>query len=54
MADSEIKAWKDKRAKEIGPVKAATEPLPWQKELGQTAVVNGTNGTNGVNGASHH
>ncbi|KAK0637353.1 retinal pigment epithelial membrane protein-domain-containing protein [Bombardia bombarda] len=29
---SEITAWKGKREKELGPVEAAREPLPWQKK----------------------
>ncbi|KAK4119714.1 carotenoid oxygenase [Parathielavia appendiculata] len=43
----DIEAWQARRAEngDVGPVKVATEPLPWQKKLaGQTE----TNGTNGV------
>lgn len=38
---AEITAWREKREKELGPVKAAAEPLPWQKGLGHTNGVNG-------------
>lgn len=45
----DIEAWQRRRdaGGDVGPVKIATEPLPWQKEL-----ANGTvNGQNGVNGS---
>lgn len=45
----DIEAWQRRRdaGGDVGPVKIATEPLPWQKEL-----ANGTaNGQHGVNGS---
>lgn len=44
----DIEAWQRRRESggDVGPVKIATEPLPWQKELANGAV-NGQNGTNG-------
>ncbi|KAK1751474.1 putative carotenoid cleavage dioxygenase [Echria macrotheca] len=41
----EITAWKEKREKELGPVKPAAEPLPWQR-----GVLHGDKKTNGGNG----
>lgn len=32
----EVTAWREKRENELGPVKAATEGLPWQKSLSHT------------------
>ena len=57
VEQSEIDAWAKRRAEggDLGPAKAAEEPLPWQVKLkaeeanGQKeekAVSNGTNGTN--------
>ncbi|KAL3436398.1 carotenoid oxygenase [Aspergillus tetrazonus] len=40
VEESEIRAWKQKRDGELGPVKAASAPLPWQQE----EKANGTNG----------
>lgn len=44
----DIEAWQKRRdaGGDVGPVKIATEPLPWQKELANGAV-NGKNGANG-------
>jgi carotenoid cleavage dioxygenase len=48
----DIEEWQRRRAADggdVGPVKPATEPLPWQK-----ALLNGEQpGTNGVNGHGH-
>ncbi|KAK5654252.1 hypothetical protein OQA88_7427 [Cercophora sp. LCS_1] len=54
----DIEDWKARRAEggDVGPVKVAQEPLPWQKAyLAQKErEANGTNGTNGTtNGVSH-
>lgn len=49
----DIEAWQRRRdaGGDVGPVKIATEPLPWQKELANGA--NGANGSvNGQNGAT--
>jgi len=45
VAQSEIAEWKARREGEIGPVRAATEPLPWQKELESVGGVAGVNGS---------
>jgi len=44
VEQGEIDAWREKREKELGPVKAAEEPLPWQKE----AIAKAANGVNGT------
>ncbi|KAK3314143.1 carotenoid oxygenase [Apodospora peruviana] len=46
----DMEAWQARRAEggDLGPVKAAAEPLPWQKELEGKA-----NATNGANGVGH-
>ncbi|KAK4041873.1 lignostilbene dioxygenase [Parachaetomium inaequale] len=41
VEQSEITAWREKREKELGPVKPAAEPLPWQKEASTTNGVHG-------------
>lgn len=45
----DIDAWQKRRAQggDIGPIKIAVEPLPWQKEFTNGA----TNGQNGANGS---
>lgn len=46
----DIEAWqrrRDAEAGDIGPVKVATDPLPWQKRW-ETEAKNGQNGTNSV------
>ncbi|KAJ0116668.1 hypothetical protein J7T55_009818 [Diaporthe amygdali] len=45
----DIDAWQKRRAQggDIGPIKIAVEPLPWQKEFSNGA----TNGQNGANGS---
>ena len=51
----DIEEWQKRRAPDgdVGPLKTATEPLPWQKKMTeQNGTSNGANGhaTNGVNG----
>lgn len=48
----EIDEWQRRRSKEgdLGPVEAATEPLPWQMKFREER--GGQNGLNGVNGAN--
>lgn len=42
----EIEAWQKRRAEDgdIGPVKVATEPLPWQKKLAEQNSKDAANG----------
>lgn len=40
----EIKEWKEKRERELGPVKPASGPLPWQQKEGASERPNGVNG----------
>lgn len=54
----DIEAWEKRRAEELGPVKGATDPLPWQKAFavgqhnGAEAKTNGhSNGVISSNGA---
>lgn len=42
VEESEIRAWNEKRAKELGPVRPAAQPLLWQRK-------EETKGTNGIN-----
>lgn len=50
VEEAEIKAWRERRQAELGPVKAAKEPLPWQKGgPGQTRNASQVNGTNRIN-----
>jgi carotenoid cleavage dioxygenase len=46
---ADIEEWEKRRSKEgdVGPLKAAQEPLTWQVEM----QMSDANGTNGVNGA---
>ncbi|KAK2750483.1 hypothetical protein FQN55_002083 [Onygenales sp. PD_40] len=44
VEESELRAWKHKREGELGPVKPASAPLPWQQKNGNVGAVNGTNG----------
>jgi len=43
VEESEIRAWNEKRTKELGPVRPAAQPLPWQGKE------ENTKGTNGIN-----
>lgn len=49
----EIEAWQElrKESGELGPVKPATKPLPWQERLIMNGM-NGATGTHGTNGTS--
>lgn len=49
---TDIEEWEKRRSRngDVGPLKAAEEPLPWQIEFTANEVGH-TNGVNGVNGA---
>lgn len=51
----DIAEWEARRLKAggIGPVRPAEQPLPWQKEMQQTELVNGHGPANGANGKVH-
>ena len=52
----ELDEWAERRKEggSVGPAKAATQPLTWQKKMMEEGVLNGTNGVNGVNGVNGH
>lgn len=56
IEQKDLEEWAERRKEdgEVGPAKAAAEPLPWQKKLVEAGELNGVNALNGINGVNGH